>query len=146
MGELQREQSFEVPIQSLNSSAWEGYLQFGQIITPRPLSSGIFGNLKQKMHLKSSNDKNDPLGLNPLIFRTFEFDLTFAVRVTCDVLALVVRLCVVGVVLDDLVLDLVVRVVVLIDGVGFVTLVVRTCCLCAVGLDKLLTVLVRFTM
>jgi hypothetical protein len=63
MGALQREQRFEVLIQSLNSSAWDGYLQFGQTITPLPLSSGNFGNLKQKIHLKSSNDKYEALGL-----------------------------------------------------------------------------------
>jgi hypothetical protein len=73
----------------------------GHIITPRPLSSGSFGNLKQNMHLKSSNDKNDPLGLNPLRFRTFKFGLLFAVRVTLDVLVRVVRLCDVGVVFED---------------------------------------------
>ena len=143
---LQREHSFEVRIQSLNSSAWEGYLQFGHKTTPRPLSSGNFGNLKQKIHLKSSNDKYDALGLKLVRFRTFEAGLTLFLWVLLDVLVLVVCLCDVGVVLDDLILDLVVRVVVLVEGVGVITLVVRTRCLSLVGAAKLLIVLVRFAM
>ncbi|MHA1508898.1 MAG: hypothetical protein ACTSO6_09380 [Promethearchaeota archaeon] len=78
---LQREQRCVcvVSIQSLNSSAWEGYLHLGHTTTPRPLSSGSFGNLKQKMHLKSSNDKYDALGLKLLRFRTFGVGLTLVV-------------------------------------------------------------------
>jgi hypothetical protein len=85
----------------LNSSAWEGYRQFGHTTTPRPLSSGCFGNLKQKMHLKSSNDKYDPLGLNLLIFWIFGVGLTLVVCVLFDVFVLVVCLRDVGVILDD---------------------------------------------
>ena len=144
MGALQREQRFEVLIQSLNSSAWEGYLHFGHTTTPRPLSSGSFGNLKQKMHLKSSNDKYDALGLKLVRLRTFGVGLTVVVRDMFDVLVLVVCLRDVGVILDDLVLELDVRVVFLVEGVGLVTLVVRTRCLCVVGVVKLLIVLVRF--
>jgi len=141
---LQREQRFEVRIQSLNSSAWEGYLHFGHTTTPRPLSSGSFSNLKQKMHLKSSNVKYDALGLKLVRFRTFGVDLTLVVREIFEVLVLVVCLRDVGVILDDLVLDLDVVVVVLVEGVGLVTLVVRTRCLCVLGVVKLFIVLVRF--
>ena len=144
IGALQREQRFDVLDQSLNSSAWEGYLHFGHTTTPRPLSSGSFGNLKQKIHLKSSTDKYDALGLKLLRFRIFEVVLTAVVRDMFEVLDLLVCLREVGVVLDDCVLDLVVRVVVLVDGVGLVTLVVRTRCLCVVGVVKLLIALVRF--
>ena len=63
IGVLHLEQRFEVRNQSLNSSACAGYLQFGHIIIPLPLSSGNFGNLKQKIHLKSSVDINAAFGL-----------------------------------------------------------------------------------
>jgi len=47
----------------LNSSACAGYLHFGHIIIPLPLSFGNSGNLKQKMHLKSSIERFEALGL-----------------------------------------------------------------------------------
>jgi hypothetical protein len=98
------------------------------------------------MHLKSSNDKYDALGLKLVRFRTFGVGLTVVVREILDVLVLVVCLRDVGVLLDDVVLDLDVCVVVLVEGVGLVTLVVRTRCLCVVGVVKLLIALVRFAM
>ncbi|GAI77432.1 unnamed protein product, partial [marine sediment metagenome] len=54
--------------------------------------------------------------------------------------------CDVGVVLDDWVLDLVVRVVVLVDGDVLVGRVVRTLCLWVEGVVKLLILLVRSAM
>jgi hypothetical protein len=58
---------------------------------PLPLSSGSFGNLKQKIHLKSSCDRYDPFGLNLLksiLFLVVGF--TLLVLVTDDELVLVV--------------------------------------------------------
>jgi hypothetical protein len=71
MGALHREQRPDVLSQSLNSSAWAGYLQFGHKIIPLPLSLGYSGNLKQKIHLKSSIDKFAAFGLYNLKFACF---------------------------------------------------------------------------
>jgi len=146
IGILQREQRFEVRIQSLNSSACAGYLQFGHTTIPLPLSPGSFGKLKQKIHLKSSSVRYEALGLYFLRSRTFAAGLTLVARVVFVVLVFVCCLFDVGVVLDDWVLDLVVRVVVLVDGGILVVRVVRALCVWVGRLVKLLILLVRSAM
>ena len=96
--------------------------------------------------MKSSTVRYDALGLYLFRSRTFEVGLTRVVRVVFVVLVLAVCLCDVGVVLDDWVLDLVVRVVVLVDGDVLVVCVVRTLCLWVEGVVKLLILLVRSAM
>jgi hypothetical protein len=106
---------------------------------PLPLSFGTSGNLKQKMHLKSSIERFAALGLYKIIFLEFIVfwplvrGFLAVVLVEVLVLELLVCLCDVGVDLEELETDREVRVVVLVVGVGEDLVVVRTCCLFLLG-------------